>query len=318
MRAGGAARGCSVLLLPSRAGLLHCRRACGPLWSRQVTPRYVGYVTAQVQGPGGGRGSRQAGQGTTGVVPPAGWYRLPITFPAWLSCLRGPWGCRSVWGRAVCAWPVHAQMGPLCVLRTLPSGLCRCCPRWRPRMRWRPGWTRSPSWRCRCVCESGWVCLAAVAAAAEICSTAVPLAHCSSSGSCTLAWHAGATDPPNPAPAQAFRCKACGYTAERRRLECVAHPYAVERVEVGLAGPGLLALAFQSVACLVQLLVGRLAGPDPRSSETPPPATRAGSPTRRRLPSVPPQATKRWWQCDGCKYRFSTVGQKYPATRCTK
>lgn len=32
---------------------------------------------------------------------------------------------------------------------------------------------------------------------------------------------------------QAFRCKLCNYTAERRRPECAAHPYAVERMEVG-------------------------------------------------------------------------------------
>lgn len=30
------------------------------------------------------------------------------------------------------------------------------------------------------------------------------------------------------------------------------------------------------------------------------------------------QATKRWWQCEGCKDRFATVGQKYPAKRCVK
>jgi hypothetical protein len=30
------------------------------------------------------------------------------------------------------------------------------------------------------------------------------------------------------------------------------------------------------------------------------------------------QAKKRWWQCEGCKYRFATVGQKYPAKRCVK
>ncbi|EFN59862.1 hypothetical protein CHLNCDRAFT_133673 [Chlorella variabilis] len=59
---------------------------------------------------------------------------------------------------------------------------------------------------------------------------------------------------------QAFRCKLCCYTAERRRRECSAHPHAVERVEV----------------------------------------------------------TKRWWQCQGCKHRFTTVGLKYPAGRCAK
>ncbi|KAL4421928.1 hypothetical protein ABPG77_005212 [Micractinium sp. CCAP 211/92] len=30
------------------------------------------------------------------------------------------------------------------------------------------------------------------------------------------------------------------------------------------------------------------------------------------------QATKRWWQCEGCKYRFATVGQKYPSRTCVK
>ncbi|PRW60422.1 MCM10-like protein [Chlorella sorokiniana] len=59
---------------------------------------------------------------------------------------------------------------------------------------------------------------------------------------------------------QAFRCKLCNYTAERRRPECAAHPYAVERMEV----------------------------------------------------------TKRWWQCGGCRYRFATLGQRYPHSRCTK
>lgn len=38
--------------------------------------------------------------------------------------------------------------------------------------------------------------------------------------------------PTHPPPWQAYRCKACGYTAERRRPECAAHPYAVQRVEV--------------------------------------------------------------------------------------
>ncbi|KAL4437421.1 hypothetical protein ABPG75_004560 [Micractinium tetrahymenae] len=59
---------------------------------------------------------------------------------------------------------------------------------------------------------------------------------------------------------QAFKCKVCGYLAERRRPECAAHPYAVERV----------------------------------------------------------QASKKWWQCEGCKYRFTTVGQKYPSQQCAK
>lgn len=31
---------------------------------------------------------------------------------------------------------------------------------------------------------------------------------------------------------QAFKCKVCVYLAERRRPECAAHPYAVERVQV--------------------------------------------------------------------------------------
>lgn len=30
------------------------------------------------------------------------------------------------------------------------------------------------------------------------------------------------------------------------------------------------------------------------------------------------QSTKRWWQCEGCKYRFTTVGQKYPSQACAK
>eukprot|EP00887_Chlorella_sp_A99_P003846 scaffold11.g3846.t1 len=59
---------------------------------------------------------------------------------------------------------------------------------------------------------------------------------------------------------QAFRCQQCGYTAERRRPECAAHPHAVERVQV----------------------------------------------------------TKRWWECDGCKGHFSTLGVKYPSSRCPK
>ena len=30
------------------------------------------------------------------------------------------------------------------------------------------------------------------------------------------------------------------------------------------------------------------------------------------------QVTKRWWQCEGCKKRFTTVGQRYPTGRCPK
>ncbi|KAL4855109.1 hypothetical protein ACK3TF_004331 [Chlorella vulgaris] len=30
------------------------------------------------------------------------------------------------------------------------------------------------------------------------------------------------------------------------------------------------------------------------------------------------EATKRWWQCCGCKYRFTTVNQRYPSGRCAK
>ena len=26
--------------------------------------------------------------------------------------------------------------------------------------------------------------------------------------------------------------------------------------------------------------------------------------------------TKRWWTCAGCSHRFSTLGVKYPKTRC--
>ncbi|GAB4814670.1 hypothetical protein N2152v2_001716 [Parachlorella kessleri] len=59
---------------------------------------------------------------------------------------------------------------------------------------------------------------------------------------------------------QAFRCKVCNYTSERRREECSAHPHAVERVET----------------------------------------------------------VKRWWECEHCKYRFSTVGVCYPTKRCAK
>lgn len=29
-------------------------------------------------------------------------------------------------------------------------------------------------------------------------------------------------------------------------------------------------------------------------------------------------ATKRWWQCEHCRYRFTTVGVKYPTRRCAK
>ncbi len=41
----------------------------------------------------------------------------------------------------------------------------------------------------------------------------------------------GGASPPCPA-LQAFRCKVCNYTSERRRPECGEHPHAVERVEV--------------------------------------------------------------------------------------
>lgn len=30
------------------------------------------------------------------------------------------------------------------------------------------------------------------------------------------------------------------------------------------------------------------------------------------------EAVKRWWECEACRYRFSTVGVKYPTSRCTK
>lgn len=29
-------------------------------------------------------------------------------------------------------------------------------------------------------------------------------------------------------------------------------------------------------------------------------------------------ATKRWWECEHCTYRFATVGVRYPNKRCTK
>ena len=48
---------------------------------------------------------------------------------------------------------------------------------------------------------------------------------------------------------QAFRCKLCNYTAERRRPECAAHPYAVERMEVG----GLLAAGCCAKGCTALL-----------------------------------------------------------------
>jgi hypothetical protein len=37
-------------------------------------------------------------------------------------------------------------------------------------------------------------------------------------------------------PPQAFHCKVCRYTAERRHPACAAHPRAVEKVEVSAAG----------------------------------------------------------------------------------
>ena len=29
-------------------------------------------------------------------------------------------------------------------------------------------------------------------------------------------------------------------------------------------------------------------------------------------------ATKRWWRCDSCSHHFTTVGVRYPASRCPK
>ena len=89
---------------------------------------------------------------------------------------------------------------------------------------------------------------------------------------------------------QAFCCRACGYTAERRRPECAAHAHAVARVEARGGGRG-----------------GRGGGRARRRNRV----QRSGSHSRP-TPRPLRQVTKRWWRCDGCSYRFSTVAQKYP------
>jgi len=40
--------------------------------------------------------------------------------------------------------------------------------------------------------------------------------------------------------------------------------------------------------------------------------------SKRSVAPYLPQATKRWWQCGGCRYRFATLGQRYPHARCAK
>ena len=50
------------------------------------------------------------------------------------------------------------------------------------------------------------------------------------------------------------------------------------------------------------------------TTEYRPPACHAAHP--QELKKV--QAVKRWWQCNGCKKRFHTVGQRYPRGRCPK
>ncbi len=49
------------------------------------------------------------------------------------------------------------------------------------------------------------------------------------------------------------------------------------------------------------------------TTDTPHPACRAAGHELTRL-----SVSKRWWRCTGCSAHFSTVGVRYPASRCPK
>ena len=97
-------------------------------------------------------------------------------------------------------------------------------------MRWRHAWMASHAWLSRCVrwhCGHSPLLAMCCAGSALLCLHTVLPTHLHTC-TCEELTHHLCTH----TRLQAFRCKVCAYTAERRRPECAAHSYAVERVEV--------------------------------------------------------------------------------------